>query len=48
VYRVEENLLYERGTAKIPNGDISKAKIVSTTTLVVCLIAALVIIKKLK
>ena len=48
VYEIEENLLLERGTAKIPNADISKSKIVSITTLVVCLIGALIIIKQLK
>lgn len=48
VYPLEENPLFERGTAKIPNADISKAKIVSIMTLAVCLMAALVIIKNLK
>ena len=48
MYPIEENLLFERGTANIPNADISKSKIVSITTLVVCLVAALIIIKQLK
>lgn len=45
---MEENELLDRGTAKIPNGDISKGKIVSIATLAVCLVTVMMIISKLK
>lgn len=48
IYQVEENVLFDRGTAKLPNADISKQKIVSIATLAVCLVTVLMITSRLK
>ena len=41
-------MLFDRGTAKIPNADMSKQKIVSIATLAVCLVTVLMIVSRLK